>query len=218
MARFREPWIPGLPTSKTEVRQALAYALDLRVFQEELFGPEVYVPQGWAHVTPSSLGYSPELDPYPYNPGKARELLAQAGYPDGKGFPTLVINTWVSRATPFLPDSAQLAAEMWKETLGIPVEVKLGDEATYKKLWITEGALRGEILWRDNETRVDGGNNNRGTFGTPENLGRQHNDPALFKMAQESVGVIDLEKRKETYNELYLVLKDEAYELGLGYL
>ncbi|HZA25970.1 MAG TPA: ABC transporter substrate-binding protein, partial [Dehalococcoidia bacterium] len=206
------------PISKKEVRQALAYALDMKVFQEELFGPEIYVPRGWTHVTPSSLGYSPELDPYPYDPEKARELLAQAGYPEGKGFPTLVVNTWVSRATPFLPESAQLAAEMWKEVLGIPVEVQLGDEANFKRLWISEGALRGQILWRDNETRVDGGNINRGTYGTPENLGRQHNDPALFKMAQESVSVIDLNERAEAYNEFHKVLKEEVYELGLGYL
>jgi len=216
-ARFRESWIPGFPINKKEVRQALAYALDLRVFRDRLFGPEVYVPKGWNHATPSTLGYSPELDPYPYDPEKARQLLAQAGYPGGKGFPTLIVHTWNSRATALLPESAQLAADMWKKDLGIPVEVRLGDEATFKKDWNTEGALRGQILWRDNEPRVDGGNIIRGTFGTPAANGRQHNDPAVFKQAQEAIGIFDLAQRAEAYNKFYRVIRDEVYEVGLGY-
>jgi peptide/nickel transport system substrate-binding protein len=215
--RFREPWIPDLPISKKEVRQALAYALDLKVFQERLWGAEVFAPKGWNHVTPSALGYSPELDPYPYDPQKARQLLVQAGYPGGKEFPTLILNTYVSRATPLLPESAQLAADMWKKELGIPVEVRLGDEAKFKKDWVTEGALRGQLLWRDNETRVDGGNIIRGTFGTPTAAGRQHNDPAVFKLAQESISVLDLAKRHEAYNKFYRVIREEVFELGLGY-
>ncbi len=216
-ARFREPWVEGYPVSKREVRQALAYALDLRIFRDKLFGAEVYVPKGWNHVTPSGLGYSPDLDPYPYNPEKARQLLAQAGYPGGKGFPTLVVNTWASRATPFLPESAQLAADMWRKDLGIPVEVKLGDEAAYKKDWITEGALRGQILWRDNETRVDGGNIVRGTFGTPTAPGRQTNDPAIFKQALEAIAIIDQDKRAIAYNAFYKVIREDVGEIGLGY-
>jgi len=216
-ARFREPWITDYPTGKREVRQALAYALDLRIFRDKLFGPEVYVSKGWNNVTPSALGYSPELDPYPFDPVKARQLLAQAGYPEGKGFPLLIVNTWTSRATPLLPESAQIAADMWRRELGIPVEVRLGDEAKFKQDWITEGALRGQILWRDNETRVDAGNIVRGTFGTPTAPGRQTNDPAIFKQAQEAVAILDREKRAQAYNQLYRVLKEDVGEIALGY-
>ena len=216
-ARFREPWVPDYPINKKEVRQALAYALDLNLFRDKLFGPEVYVPKGWTNATPSALGYGPDLDPYPYNPDKARQLLAQAGYPGGKGFPALTVNTYISRATSLLPESAQLAADMWKKELGIPVEVKLGDEATFKKDWLTEGALRGQVLWRDNETRVDGGNIIRGTFGTPGYAGRQHDDPAVFKAAQDAVSVLDQARRAESYHSFYKILKEEVFEIGLGY-
>ena len=43
--------------------------------------------------------------------GKARQLLAEAGYPDDKSLGKPVINTCVFTAIPFLPESAQLAAD-----------------------------------------------------------------------------------------------------------
>ncbi len=37
-------------------------------------------------------GYDPDLQGYYYNPDKAKRLLAEAGYPDGAGFP--VVQLW----------------------------------------------------------------------------------------------------------------------------
>jgi peptide/nickel transport system substrate-binding protein len=77
---------PEIPCSKKGVRQALAYALNKDLIRDQLDGgSEVFQTKGWQFVTPSSMGYSPELDPYPYDPEKARQLLAEAGYPGGEG-------------------------------------------------------------------------------------------------------------------------------------
>ncbi|HZA24771.1 MAG TPA: ABC transporter substrate-binding protein, partial [Dehalococcoidia bacterium] len=80
-------WVESHPFSKLEVRQALNYAINREAMRDRLFGgEEVMVLKGWMEVTPSSLGYTPELDPFPYDPEKARQLLADAGYPGGEGF------------------------------------------------------------------------------------------------------------------------------------
>jgi peptide/nickel transport system substrate-binding protein len=215
---FRSAWEDDVPFSKKEVRQAMAYALDLKVFQDSLFGAEVFVPKGWAYVTPSSIGYSPELDPYPYDPDQARQLLADAGYPGGEGFGKLVINTWVSTAIPFLPESAQLAADFWRRELGLDVEVIVGDEAANKKTNATEGGFRGQTRWFDNEARRDGASITRSSFGTLDVGGRHHEDPELYQQAEETLGVIDPPLRQDAFNQLYRNLREEQYQMGIGYL
>ena len=202
------------------VRQALAYAIDKDLMRDKLFGgPEVMQVKGWAPVTPSTIGYSPELDPFPYDPEKARQLLADAGYPDGKGFGKVTVDTWVSTSMPYLPESAQLAADFWRKELGLDVEVRVGDEGAIKKS-VTAGVLHenGVILWRENETEIDAINLMRINYGTPTAKKRHHNDPELFDLVQEAMAVVDPEKRIKVLNDLYLRLRDEQYELGIGYV
>jgi ABC-type transport system substrate-binding protein len=211
------PWLPEFPISKKEVRQALSYAMDRPAMRDRLFGADVFQPKGWVFITPSSIGYSPELDPI-YDPAKARQLLAAAGYPGGKGFPKLVLNTWSSRAVPFLPESAQLAADSWKRELGIEVEVKLGDETALKKVTNSDTLLYGQLLWRDNEARVDGGSSLRSSYGEPKNVGRAHNDSEIFKLAQEAMAVIDPTLRPQALNKMFRRLNEEQYQITVGYI
>ncbi len=215
---FRGAWNADVPFSKKQVRQAMAYALDLKVFQNNLFGAEVLVPKGFTWATPSSLGYSPDLDPFPYDPAKARQLLADAGYPGGKGFGQLKINTWVSTAAPFLPESAQLAADMWKKELGLDVVVVIGDQANITRIRNTEGGLRGEVRWHDNEARRDGASIIRSSYGTLTNGSRAHEDASLYKLVDETLAVIDPAKKPEAFNKLYKVLRDEQYYISVGYV
>lgn len=79
---------PSLPIHKREVRLALQYALDTNAIIKSVFHGV-----GKPLVTYLSsyypYGIDPELKPLPYDPKKARELLAKAGYPNGFDF-TLV--------------------------------------------------------------------------------------------------------------------------------
>jgi len=76
--------------------------------------------------------YSPTwLDPWitkyalPYNPTQAKLLLAKAGYPGGKGFPTVVLYT--AGVDPV----AQAIQQMWEQTLGVNVELKSEEWGTF---------------------------------------------------------------------------------------
>lgn len=68
------------PFKDKRVRQALNYAVDKDAINESMFLGEALV--STAPFTPLAFGYFPQK-PYEYNPEKAKELLAEAGYPDG---------------------------------------------------------------------------------------------------------------------------------------
>ena len=209
---------PQFPCHDQRVRQALNYAIDKELIRDTLYGPEVMEVKGWASVTPSTIGYSPELAPYPYDPDKARQLLAEAGYPGGQGFGKLVINTYVSPALPLMTESAQLGADFWKRELGLDVEVRVGDEAALKKAArLTEG-LYGQILWRDNETKLDAVGSLRSVYGEPDRLDTVHNDPELFTLVEQALAVFEPVEREKILNSTYRRFRDEAYELPLGYI
>ena len=207
-----------VPCKDKRVRQALAYAVDKELMRDQLYGgPEVMQVKGWAAVTPSTIGYSPELDPFPFDPDKARQLLADAGYPGGKGFGKLIINTWVSTSLPFMPESAQLAGEMWKRELGIDTEVVVGDETALKKAVKTR-ELDGQIIWRDNEARLDAASINRNGYATVTSKTRLTENPEIFELTNSALEVFDLEERPQALNKLYRRLADEQFEMGIGYV
>ncbi len=216
-------YYPNLPCNDKRVRQALGYAVDKDALRDDLFGgSEVFEAKGWAHVTPSSIGYSPALDPFPYDPDKARELMAEAGYPNGEGFGKLIVNTWSSRAVPFLPESAQLAANYWKDELGIDTEVRVGDETALKKATKARNPLAGQILWRDNEARRDGRSAARSSYGTAPKDGSKGGNwshtPEIVNQVQEALSVFDPDQIDQVWHDVFVRLRDEHYEMAMGYV
>lgn len=211
-------WEVQFPCNKKEVRQALDYAIDKDLIINSLYGPEAAVSKGWNWVTPNALGYSADLDPFPYDPELAKQLMADAGYPDGDGFGTLEVHTWKAGDVPFLPEQAQLIADMWEKNLGIDVEVIVGEASTVRERWFGR-QLDGKVIIRANETRWDGGSITNGIYGDPEgnaHLGGKRDD--LVAVAKEALSVVDPALRQEAFNNAYKVLRDEHYEFGTGYV
>ncbi|MFC2095291.1 ABC transporter substrate-binding protein [Candidatus Bipolaricaulota bacterium] len=69
------------PLQDVRVRLALNYAIDKQAIIENLlYG---LAEETVAMTTSTDLGFNPDLDPYPYNPTMARQLLIDAGYPNG---------------------------------------------------------------------------------------------------------------------------------------
>jgi peptide/nickel transport system substrate-binding protein len=71
----------GTPTENPLVRQAMNYAVDVDTILEALFEGKGRPASGF--VTSGNLGYDNSIKPFGYDPDKARELLKQAGYPNG---------------------------------------------------------------------------------------------------------------------------------------
>ena len=71
----------GQPTEDPVVRQALNHAVDVEGIIGALFNGKGVRATGL--MTAADFGYNSDLSPYAYDPDRARELLAEAGYPNG---------------------------------------------------------------------------------------------------------------------------------------
>lgn len=74
------------PFEDKRVRQALNYAVDKEGLNKFLFGGYWRVAEGQV-IGPAAFGHNPALKAYPYDPERAKRLLAEAGYAGGFSVP-----------------------------------------------------------------------------------------------------------------------------------
>ena len=99
------------------VRQALAMAVDRKAIVERVTrGGQL---PAFYFTPPDTVGYTSRTS-LRYDPEAARRLLAQAGYPGGKGFPAFDILYNTSEAHKSIAEAIQ---QMWKRELGIEVRL-----------------------------------------------------------------------------------------------
>jgi peptide/nickel transport system substrate-binding protein len=98
----------------------MAHAIDCdAIIKSVLFG----LPNRWAFLAPHELGYDPNLKPYAYDPKRAKELLAEAGYP--KGF-DLKLYWVIGGEIPLTRETAEAIASYF-EAVGIRTRL-IGEE------------------------------------------------------------------------------------------
>lgn len=111
------------PFDNVKVRQAFNYSINRQEIADKKLNGDA-IPGIHGIVPPSVIGYNADsLVGYSYDPDKARKLLAEAGYPGGKGFPemTLQINSGGGDRNTI---TADYVAHQLNEVLGITVKVE----------------------------------------------------------------------------------------------
>jgi oligopeptide transport system substrate-binding protein len=159
------------PFDDVRVRQALALGLDKQEIVTNITRCGEKVAD--TLVPPGNAGYTPPPG-LSYNVAKARELLAEAGYPGGKGFPEVKM-LYANRGT-----GEEVAAEMqalWKRDLGITsIQLRAQEWKVYLNTQelmdfdLELGAWIGD--YSDPQTFIDmfvtGGGNNDTGWGDPQ--------------------------------------------------
>lgn len=128
-ARVASVWLNTLdsrPLKSQEVRQALNYAIDRQAITESVmsgFGQPV------ATITPEYfVGHNPDLEPYPFDPDRAKQLLAQAGY--GSGFP---LKLMVPRGRYLLGEEVTQAVVGYLRDVGVNAQIQAVEFGVFAK-------------------------------------------------------------------------------------
>ncbi len=114
------------PFDNKLVRQAVNYAINKQAIVDAFFEGRAQVAAN--PMPPSISGYNEAIEPYPYDPEKAKSLLAEAGY-DGKE-----IELWAMPVPrPYMPDGAKVAEVIQKnlEDVGMKSKIVSFEWATY---------------------------------------------------------------------------------------
>jgi oligopeptide transport system substrate-binding protein len=112
------------PFDDPRVRRAFALATDRETLADVILRGYRFPALG-GFVPPEIPGHSAGIG-LPYDPGQARQLLAAAGYPGGRGLADVACLT---RST-YLPYAEYLRAQ-WRENLGVEIACERIDRATY---------------------------------------------------------------------------------------
>ncbi len=108
------------PFKDKRVRQAFAMAIDKKTIVEEILGGVNRIANGI--LPPNVLGHRENAKVYEYDPATAKKLLAEAGFPDGKGLPPLEFNFRDSR--PDIKLVAEAVASQLKTNLGVSTNTR----------------------------------------------------------------------------------------------
>jgi peptide/nickel transport system substrate-binding protein len=120
---------PNSPLSNELVREAIEYAIDRNAISQGLLQGNVTAMNQMSY--PGAVGYDSNLG-RSYDPTKAKELLAQAGYPDGAG---ISISIYGSNSAPSVARRTAIAGYL--QVVGITAKVEALPFATYSTLQST---------------------------------------------------------------------------------
>ncbi len=182
-----------------QVREALSYAIDKDALISQV------LPEGTEKATqfmPDSVnGWNPDVTTYDYDPDRARELLAEAGYDESNPL-ELTFNYPVNVSRPYMPDPEQIFTVLSSqlEEVGVQTTPQSNEWAEYLDL-ITGGTDHGIHLlgWTGDYNDTD---NFLGVFFGQESAEWGFDNPELFEALTEARGVADLEEQSALYSDI----------------
>ena len=114
------------PFDNIKVRQAFSHAIDREAIASQILGPAGAPAYSWlAPGFPAANGDALK-EIQKFDPALAKQLLAEAGFPEGEGFPAQEM--WLRAPSPLDQGVAGAMASMIKENLGIDVEIAAKDQ------------------------------------------------------------------------------------------
>jgi len=195
------------PFTDERVRQALWHAADLETIIPALFGDAAVL----ARAPLSSVVFgAPELEPYTYDPELAKQLLADAGYPNG--FSTTMI--WPNDAGINVDQLAQTLISAWAE-VGVEVEPISQERAQ----WTADfNALDWDMSLFANSTATGDAHYTLGRLYTCAANRLGFCDEEVDSKLVEARGAVDQDERRVLYQDVSTILWERAVGMFISEL
>src|SRR5699024_6744429 len=154
-------------------------------------------------------GYNDEIEAYEYDPEKAKELLADAGYPDG-----FEMDLWtMSNPRPYLPEPGKIAENIQSTfgEVGVDVNIQTYEWSTYIEK-VTDGEAPGCFEgWTGEKGGAD-----KFIYPVPDENGNgskqksRHGNPDVHELLKDAQTEPDDEVRMELYKKAQEIIHEEA--------
>ncbi|WML57392.1 ABC transporter substrate-binding protein [Neobacillus sp. PS2-9] len=195
------------PFDNKLVRQALNYAIDKKAIIDAFYGGNAIPAKN--PMPPSIEGYNDSIEEYKYDPEKAKELLKEAGYPNG-----FEMELWAMNIARLYMAEPPKVAEVIQDNLSkVGIKVKLntlewatyldkaakGDFDAFLMGWTGDNGDPDNFLYTLLDKDAIGANN----------YSRYSSDPLHDLLIQAQQGT-DQEKRNELYKKAQEIIHEDA--------
>lgn len=189
------------PFQDVRVRQALNHATDVDTIISTIMGGNAYRLAG--ALGPGLSGHDPDLQPYAYDPEKAKQLLAEAGYADGFD---LVLTSPNGR---YLNDrlASEAIAGMWSE-VGVRTTVQVMDWSPF-----VEGVIGKQLqafFFLQLGVPLDAGVSTNFHAGREGAAWQGYSNDEVSQIIDEAVTILDPAERDAMYRRMGQILYEEC--------
>jgi peptide/nickel transport system substrate-binding protein len=212
----------GFPTHDINIRHGLNYAIDKELLTEEVMLGQakrlcsIYAETSWAH--------NPDVECYNYDPDKAIEAFAKAGYTfqDGqmldKDGQQLKLKLIYGPNTSKVRELTAVVLQDYLKEIGVEVEIQALEWASFlEAIHATEPDWDMFIGGRGSTPEPHTGS----VWWSEENIPDLNSGAYINKevetLFKEAAGTYDLEVRKEKYGEIQKILAEDASYVFLYY-
>ena len=158
-------------------------------------------------LPPGMPGHDPDLQGYAYDPTKAKRLLAEAGYPDGAGFP--VVQLW-SVAKSHIAKAELAAYQRYLAELGVQVDIHLAPDWPAYKTMLKQGQLpMFRLAWTADIPDPDNMLSPL-LYSTGSSNHMFYRNPLVDQLLEQARGKLPYAQRIALYREVERIVLDDA--------
>jgi peptide/nickel transport system substrate-binding protein len=196
---FMNPIVP--PLEKKQVRQAIHSAIDLDTILKTVLEGRAYRLSQLAGPT-QVISYDPDLKPVPYNPERARKLLAEAGYPNG-----VDIDFYDYASSNEYRPLAQAMAEQLRQ-VGVRLNVKPTESGAFRRMWFNSEMPMYLVSWGNQGE--DSSGFLQAYFRSGRDTRSKHKMPEVDALFDQQEVELDPKKRNGLNRQLMRLLQEES--------